>query len=54
MSTGSEDDISKACTLDANLYARSIPIAVADILLYHVTLQENSFKNKYIKHTLLK
>jgi hypothetical protein len=44
VSTGSEDDISKACTLDANLHARSIPIAVADILLYQVTLQETRLK----------
>jgi hypothetical protein len=36
VSTGSDDDISKAGTLDANLYARSIPIAAveADILCY--------------------
>ena len=34
VSTGSEDDISKAGTLDANLYAR----------LYHVTLHETHLK----------
>ena len=36
VSTGSDDDISNAGTLEANLNARSNPIAVADI--YYVSI----------------
>ena len=35
VSTGSEGEISNSGALDANLYALSIAIVVADILLYY-------------------
>jgi hypothetical protein len=47
VSAGSEDDISNAGTLDANLYTRSIPIDVAeaaeadDILYYDILHKAN-------------
>jgi hypothetical protein len=48
VSTGSEDDISKAGTLEANLYARSIPIAAdvveADDILYYDIIQKAHLK----------
>jgi len=39
VSAGSEDDISKFGALDANLYARSIAIDVADIYYYIIILK---------------
>jgi hypothetical protein len=48
VSTGSEEEISNSGALDANLYARSIAIVVADILLYyHHIIAAGHLINKY-------